>query len=74
MTAKILSFTGDTLIDLKAEDVLDAAKEVLQDAVVIGWTKEDEFYIASTTSHTGDIFLLLQMAQALLIEKLKDGD
>lgn len=74
MTAEIKSFTGSTLLKLKADDVLEAAKEKMETVLLVGWTNEDEFYMASTTSNTGEIFLLLELARDALIRKLRDGD
>jgi uncharacterized protein with WD repeat len=74
MTADIHKFTGNTLLDLEADDVLEAAKTHLESAVIIGWTNDGDLYVASTTSKTGEIFLLLELTKDALLEKLKDGD
>jgi hypothetical protein len=74
MTAKILNFTGYTTEALEPSAVLEAAKEKLEDCLVIGWTKEDEFYLASTTSKAGEILLLIDLAKEYLMRKVLDGD
>lgn len=74
MTAEIKSFTGNTLLKLEADDVLEAAKARLETVLLAGWTNEDEFYMASTTSNTGEIFLLLELARDALIRKMRDGE
>lgn len=72
MTAEIKSFTGNTLLPLQADDVLEAAKEKMETVVIIGWTNDDEFYLASTTSMSGEMFLLFELARDALMRKLKD--
>ena len=75
MTAEIHSFPGNTLCELEANDILEAAKEQgLDTTVIVGWTKEGELYVASTTSNTGNIFLLLDVTKASLLEKMLHGN
>jgi hypothetical protein len=74
MTAEIKKFTGNTTLDLEPDDVLEAAKGKLEDVMLIGWTPEGDLYLASTTSRTGDMFLLLEMAKSGLIDKIQYGD
>lgn len=74
MTADIKKFTGATFCDLEPNDILEAAKEKLEDCMIIGWTPEGDLYLASTTSRTGDMFLLLEMAKSGLLEKIQYGD
>lgn len=70
MTAEIKQFTGNTLCDLKADDVLEAAKEKLEEALILGWAEDGDFYLASTTSQIGNMLLLLELAKSALLKAL----
>lgn len=74
MTAEIHKFNGNTLLDLEADDVLEAAKEKLETVIVVGWTHEGDMYLASTTSDTGKILLLMEVAKAGLLDRVINGD
>lgn len=55
----VLQFTGETISDLKADDVLEAAKGKLERVIIIGVTKEDQDFHAVSTRDIGDVFWLI---------------
>lgn len=60
---------GDDADDLTPADVLTAAIERdLEEVVVIGLTKEGDFYLYPSSSYAPDIVWLLQYAQKFLLE------
>lgn len=67
MTDKIHILETITRLDLPVARVLDKAKEELEDAVVIGWDKEGDFYFASTKADGGDVLWLLELAKKNLM-------
>ena len=58
-----------TRLDLPPERILAAATEDgLEQAVVIGTTKDGEFYFASSVADGGSVLWLLEIAKKRLLE------
>lgn len=68
MTAKILNFTGDTVVDLEPNVILEAAHDMLDQALILGWTIDGDLYLASTTSKIGEMLVLLERAKQVILE------
>jgi cell wall assembly regulator SMI1 len=66
MSADILKFTGLTVEDIPSHQVLDGAKESFTEygnIVVIGWDKNDDFYMASSNANVEKLLYLLKTAE-----------
>ena len=68
MTAKILNFTSDTVVDLKPNVVLEEAYDKLDHALILGLTIDGDLYLASTTSKIGEMLVLLERAKQVISE------
>lgn len=67
MTAKILNFTGDTVVDLEPNVILGAACDKLDAALILGWTVDGDLYLATTTSQIGEMLVLLERAKQVIL-------
>ncbi len=66
--AEVLTYTGVTTLDCPAERILDlAAKADLDAAVVVGWTKDGEFYFASSVADGPEVLWLIEIAKKKLL-------
>jgi hypothetical protein len=69
MTDNIIPLRGlTTTLDIPVDAVLGGATGRLTDAVLIGWDKEGEFYVASSLASGAETLLLLEKAKKLLME------
>lgn len=57
-----------TKLDLSPNRVLDGARDNLEDAVIIGWTKEGDFYFSSSKANGAEVLWLLEKAKKYLLE------
>jgi len=61
-----------TTLDLPPSRVLEAAIEAdLQDAIVVGYDAEGEFYFAASKADGGDVLWLLELAKKQLLETIE---
>lgn len=66
---EIVDFPGRTCLDLPVERILNKAlNKDLDEVVVIGYTKEGEFYFASSKANGHEVLWLLQGAEYKLIK------
>jgi hypothetical protein len=71
MSDNIIPLSGlTTKLDIPADAVLGGATGKLADAVLIGWDKEGEFYVASSLASGAETLLLLEKAKQRLMEML----
>ncbi len=64
-----------TTIDVPVDRALDAAKESdLEDAVIVGFTKDGEFYFSSSCADGADVNWLLDLAKKGLMEIASPDD
>ena len=64
----VIEFPGCTLNDLDPDQVLNAAVDKLEDAIVIGWTKDKKhLWFASSNANVTEINWLLDMAKDFLL-------
>ena len=68
MSTNVVQMNWPTRYDISPETVLESALEKLQDAVVIGYDKEGEFYFASSKASGPEVLWLLELAKTFLIE------
>ncbi len=69
MANNIIPLRGlTTTLDIPVDAVLGGATGRLTDAVLIGWDKEGEFYVASSLASGAETLLLLEKAKKLLME------
>lgn len=66
--ADVVDFTGETVLDIPAEKVLDSAKH-LDHVLVLGWDGDD-FYCASSKSSINENNLLLDIAKKGFLDAL----
>jgi len=69
----VVMLNGYTRLDIPANRVLEGAKDQLKDCIIIGWDKEDKLYIASSTAKTGDLMVLVKLAEDDLLSYMR-GD
>ena len=69
--ADILTFTGYTKLDIPADDVLNGALGELSEVLVVGHTKDGNFYIASSTADGPSILWLIENAKRSLFENIE---
>lgn len=68
MTAKIIRFPGKTRLNVNAEAILqDAIEAGVDRVVVIGYTKDDEEYFASSIADGGEALWLAERFKHVLI-------
>ncbi len=73
MSENIIKFPGQTIIDLPAGQILDAAKEQPFDSLfLVGMTEDGDFYLAGTTSDMGTVSLIHRRMGAAIDEFLKE--
>lgn len=65
--ADIIELDVITRLDIPVSRVLNNAAD-LENVVVIGWTKEGDFYFASSKGDGGDVIYLLELAKKKLLE------
>ena len=66
--SNVVQMNWPTRYDISPETVLEAALDKLQDAVVIGYDKEGEFYFASSKASGPEVLWLLELAKTFLID------
>lgn len=68
MADNIIHLDVLTTLDIPPERVLSGAIEAdLDTVVVIGWTRDDEFWASASTSDVADLLLLLEMLKKELL-------
>lgn len=68
MTAEIITPNFNTTLDVPVERVLDgAAKGNLESVIVIGRTKDDELYLASSMSYGPEILWMIENAKGYVL-------
>lgn len=65
----VVNFTGDTKLDLPADRILQSAIEAdLDVAIIVGFTKDGQFYFASSVADLMPVHWYLSQAQKKLLE------
>lgn len=73
MTDNVVNLQMVTRLDLPVDRVLNGAMEANQSsAVVIGYTEDGEFYIASTYASGSDMLWALELARHKLFKIVDD--
>lgn len=68
MTDKILPFTGNTVLDSNADDILEANKGMYEGFVLIGYGKDGAERLISTTSDSALMVWWLERAKKTILE------
>lgn len=66
--SEVIPFTGITRLDLPPDLILEKAKGKLEGVIVIGFTKDDEEYFASSYADGGTVNWLLDRCKHCLLE------
>ena len=69
--ADILKFPTDYEPDKTPDEMLTEAAGILEDVVIIGWSKGGELYVASSSSNPPDVSWLLKMADLAMLAAIK---
>ena len=58
-------------LDVPINDIIDSAKETknFESIVIIGWTKDEGHYFASSTGDVAEMLLLLELAKKRVIDE-----
>lgn len=67
MTDNVIQLGNITKLDLPAERVLEAAKNEMENVVLIGWHKDGSLYFASNIADGGEVLWLLKKAEQELL-------
>lgn len=67
MSAKIISYTGITRLDIDPDQILDRAGGQLEGVVILGYTKEGDEYLAASYADGGTVLWLLERCKASLM-------
>jgi hypothetical protein len=70
--ADILKFNGQTVGSISVESVLQGAAS-LDEILVLGWTKDGEFYAASSTGNGPDLLWLIELFRHGVLAEGLDG-
>lgn len=70
----VIKFTGETLLDLNPDDILEEAKGQLDKVLILGYTKEDEEFFASSFADGMTAVWLLERFKHLLITVVDDDE
>lgn len=65
----LVDFDGFTKLDINPDKILDSAKDKLDSGIVIGWDKDDEFYIALSITKKSEIIYLLELAKQEILDE-----
>ena len=72
----VIKFKGQTKLDLSPNQVLAAATDELETAIVVGVTKHGDFYFASSTGDGSEVVWWLERAKHKLMtitDDLEEG-
>lgn len=72
--AKIIPINSITKMDLPVERVLEAAKDELEGALIIGFDKDGDLFCSSTYADGGTVLWLLESAKKALFDCVEDID
>lgn len=64
----VVYLDGQTCLDIPADRVLEAAVGVLDSVVLVGYDKEGNEYVASSTSKLPDVLWMLERAKKMILE------
>lgn len=67
MTDNVHILRNVTRINIPIERVLNEAKEVVDEGIVIGWDKDGEFYFSSSYADGGEVLWLIEKAKHMLM-------
>lgn len=68
MTAQVIEYPGATTLDLDPDRVLEGAKAVdFDDVLVIGLDADSKLYMAGSTGDIGHMLLIVEMAKARIM-------
>lgn len=72
--AKILDFTGQTLLPIPPDKICQEAVGKLSDVVIIGYEQDTgEIYLAASTGRLPDVNFLLDQAKAMVL-RMSEGE
>ena len=72
--SNVIKFTGETLLDLDPDDILEEAEGKLEKVMILGYTEEGEEYFASSFADGMTAVWLLERFKHLLINIVDDED
>lgn len=72
--SNVIKFTGETLLDLNPDDILEEAKGKLDRVLIIGYTKDDEEYFGASFADGMTAVWLLERFKHLLINIVDDDE
>lgn len=72
MTDNVVDFRGVTKLDIDPDRVTSKCIGELNQVVVIGYDKNDDFYFASSIADGGDILWLIELAKKKLMDICDD--
>jgi len=67
--AKVIQMGGCTTVDIPPDTVLEAAKGKLDEVIVVGYSEENGYYFASSTSDRKEILWSLEQCKLELLSQ-----
>ena len=67
--AKVIPLNNVTRLDLPVDRVLEAAKDFLDDVVILGYDKDGMEYFASNMADGGSVLWLLERLKLTLLDQ-----
>lgn len=64
---EVIDFPGETCLDIDPNKILTGALDALDEVVVIGYTIDGEFYLASSKGNGPDMLWLIELARGFVI-------
>lgn len=72
MGDNVTPFSGVTRLDMAPDTILGAASGQLESCVVVGFTKDGEFYFASSLADAAEAIFLFERAKYRLMQTVDD--
>jgi hypothetical protein len=72
--SNVIKFTGETLLDLNPDDILEEAKGKLEKVMIIGYTEEGDEYFSSSFADGMTAVWLLERFKNFLVNIVDDED
>jgi hypothetical protein len=61
--------------DIPAEDVINGAKDAkFESVMVVGWTKDEGHYLASSTGDAAEMLFILELAKKRVIDEVTNEE
>lgn len=74
MTDNVVKFPGATLLDLEPDDILEEAKGKLSKVLILGYTTEDDEFLAASFADGPTAIWLMERLKLQLLDIVDQDD